>query len=83
MKKKFYTVSEVALILNAIERIDSFITNVKNNYDSELSKKVIAYYENKRKDLVWVFDLDVDALVAANKLRKGDKTIDGNIKVYM
>ena len=68
--KKFYTVAEVASILNSIERIDSFITNAKNNYNSELSKKLIAYYENKRKDLLWVFDLDVDVLVTANKLRK-------------
>lgn len=68
--KKFYTVTEIASILNSIERIDSFITNTKNNYNSELSKKLIAYYENKRKDLLWVFDLDVDVLVTANKLRK-------------
>lgn len=81
--KKFYTLSEIASILNSIERIDSFITNTKNNYNSELSKKLIAYYENKRKDLSWVFDLDVDPLIAANKLRKGDNTIDGKEKVYM
>lgn len=81
--KKFYTLSEIASILNSIERIDSFIKSIKNNYNSELSKKLIAYYENKRKNLSWVFDLDVDPLIAANKLRRGDRIINGKEKVYM
>lgn len=84
--KRFFTIAEIANMMKMLDIINTHEKEWMEIFKDDPKMIEIEHRncEEDRKKCVWIFDIfEIDVLFKAKNYYKGDKTINGNEKMWI